>query len=120
MFYRMLLATALLCVSVQATTAFPGECLLEVDRGSYLNGSCNIVMQEGGSFTVGRGDRQHRSRYSAAVIIDPQQGVAYGHWNGRDAKGPMNQELGVLTRQGGCWINDHATVCAWRDGTRPR
>jgi hypothetical protein len=120
MLYRMLIAAGLLCIGVQAATAFPGECLLEITGRSYLNGTCNIVLQEGGSFTIGRGDRQHRSRHSAAVVLDPQEGVAYGHWNGRDAKGPMDQELGALTRQGGCWINDHAKVCAWRAATRAR
>ncbi len=125
MFHRILIVTGLLCTGVQAAPAFPSECFLEINGQSYLDGTCNIVMQEGERFTVGRGDRQHRSKYSAAVVLDPQEGLAYGHWNGRDAKGPMDQELGSLTRQGGCWINDHAKVCAamvcaWRAGTRPR
>jgi hypothetical protein len=120
MFGRLAFATALVCLAGSDGLASPGECLLRVGQRTYLDGPCNIVLEAGGSFTIWRGKPQHRSGYLAAVILNPAEGVGYGHWNGRDVRGPADQELGAMVRAGGCWANNAAKVCAWRPGTRPR
>jgi hypothetical protein len=101
----------------QVAHAATGECLLEVDNWSYMDGRCNIVMGRGGSFSIGIGDRR-RSRYFAYVDVDADEGVARGYWNGEEGASHAHYDLGTLVRQGACWVNARAKVCAWRPGTR--
>ena len=120
MFRCVAIAAALMCLAASESLAAPGECLLRVQERSYLDGPCNIVLEAGGSFTIWRGKPQRRSGYIAAVVLEPGKNIGYASWNGRDAKGPADQELGTMVRDGGCWVNDNAKVCAWRPGTRRR
>jgi hypothetical protein len=103
------------CIAQNANAA-AGECLLEINNRSYMDGPCNIVLQRGGSFSIGVGAR--RSKYFAYVSIDAEDGVARGYWNGEEAASHAHEELGTLVRQGACWVNSQAKVCAWRPGTR--
>src|SRR4051794_17621738 len=115
---RVLIAAGLVCITAREAHAFPGECLLVVNGRSYLNGTCNITMEADGSFSIGTGER-HRSRHFAMVQIDSSDGRARGYWNGVAAASHAHDDLGTLVRQGGCWVNKVAKVCAWRPGTRP-
>ncbi len=62
--------------------AATGECLLEVNSRSYMNGFCNIILERDGSFNIGA-DSNLRSKYFAYVLIDTEDGVARGYWNGQ-------------------------------------
>src|SRR5262245_22587010 len=100
--------------------AFQGECMLEVDGVSYLNGSCNIELERDGSFSIGTGDLAS-SEYFAYVFLSAEApDIGEGMWNGEEATSHAHEPLGNLARRGGCWVNDRAKVCAWRKGTRPR
>ena len=115
---RLVTTAAAFLVSATAVQAFMGDCLLEVDRRIYLDGPCDIGMNRDGSFTIGVGNR--RSDYFAYVDLDPDApGVARGYWNGAAESTHAHDDLGHLSRHGGCWINDKAKVCAWKFGTRP-
>src|SRR4051794_6236560 len=116
--FRPTLIAAAMILSVGAAHASPGDCFLRVSSRTYLNGPCNIILSPGGSFSIGAGEHK-RSRYFASVEVDPNQGKARGFWNGVEAAGHAQEELGTLVRQGGCWTNAGAKVCAWRPGTRP-
>jgi hypothetical protein len=99
-----------LCAS--SVNAFLGECVLDVDGRTYLNSVCNIEMiGTDGSFSIGIGE-QTRSKYFAVVSVDPDTGVAAGYWNGIEAESHAHTELGNLVKQGDCWVNDRASVCA--------
>lgn len=111
------LAAAFLCLLDRPASAFEGECLLEVTGVAYLDGRCNITMHRGGSFEIGTGQRR-RSKHFAMVNIDTVQGAAVGFWNGKAGESHAHESLGPLVRQGGCWVNAQARVCAWRAGTR--
>ena len=93
--------------------AFEGTCLIEVGGTTYLDGACDIEMEADGSFSVGVGD-ESRAKYFAYVDLAPGAGGAAGYWNGPDGESHAHYELGPLSRQGGCWVNDAARVCAWR------
>jgi hypothetical protein len=88
-----------------------GKCFLSVDGRTYLDSICNIETSADGGFSIGTGERT-RSKYFAAVDVEPATGRATGYWNGRAAEGHAHETLGVLTRQGDCWRNERATVCA--------
>ncbi|MCJ2099466.1 hypothetical protein [Methylobacterium sp. E-046] len=91
-----------------------GECLILVRGRAYLDGPCRITLYPGGGFMAGDGE------YFATVDIDAASGGAQAYWNGVQAERHAHDPLGDVVRQGGCWVNASAKVCAWRPGTRPR
>ncbi len=117
MVFRAIVAAGFLIGTAELAHAFPGECLLEVGRAVYLDGPCNIEMSADGSFSVGAGDLS-RSEFFAYVSLTPTSGVAAGYWNGPEGESHAHYELGALRREGACWANGNARVCAWRPGTR--
>ena len=48
------------------------------------------------------------------IGIDKEAGNATGFWNGPDAESHAHEQLGTLTRQGACWVNERAKICAIR------
>ena len=107
--------TIFLLVGMCAFSA-PGDaktagCTLRVDGRTYLEGPCNVDIGSGGSFSIGAGENT-RSRYFAYVNIDKATGIAQGYWNGVEAESHAHDDLGQLTREGACWVNNRARVCA--------
>jgi hypothetical protein len=90
-----------------------GRCLIAVDDRTFLNGTCNIEVRPGGSFTVGVGEKS-RSKYFAFVDVDRSTGLGHGYWNGVDGEGHAHEDLGVLNKKGACWQSARAKICAWR------
>ena len=90
-----------------------GRCLIAVDGGTQLNGRCNIEIRADGSFTVGVGDKS-RSKYFAYVDLDGGTDLAHGYWNGIEAESHAHEDLGMLKKNGACWQNARARICAWR------
>jgi hypothetical protein len=87
-----------------------GRCLLEVNRKAYLDGPCEVKIEKGGTFTIGVSDK-HPSKYFAYVLMDDDG--AHGYWNEEPGATHAHSELGILKRDGACWVNDTARVCAW-------
>jgi hypothetical protein len=56
----------------------------------------------------------------AYVNLDLDHRSASASWNGLEHASHAQENLGTMTRQGGCWVNDAARICAWKPGTRPR
>lgn len=100
-----------------ADDTIPGECLIAVKGRTYRDGPCRISLQTDGSFQAGGG---RRGEYFATVDVDTASGGGRANWNGPSAEGHAHDPLGPVVRQGGCWVNDKARVCAWRAGTRPK
>lgn len=96
-------ATALLFV----TPAYAATCLLEVDGKAYIDGPCEFSSWEGGDFQILAGD------YFAYVY--PSDAPAYGYWNGTPGATHAHDPLGELRRDGACWVNETAKVCAYGD-----
>ena len=114
---RLITALVVLLSAISAAHAFKGECVLQVKGVSYLDGPCDISMQKGGDFQVST----IKGRSYFAYVFPEGDGTATASWNGTiPGANHAHTNLGTLTRQGGCWVNDEAKVCAWKPGTRPR
>ena len=93
----------------EPSTSKPGRCLLEVDGKKYISGSCRVDLAKGGSFQVY--DLKKRG-YFAYVNVSGNS--AEGYWNEDPRATHAQSPLGTLTRDGACWQNERAKVCAWR------
>lgn len=87
-----------------------GRCLLQVNGKKYIDGSCDIVLEQDGSFDVQ--DRFGNPTYFAKVLRDGA--AAQGYWNEEPGATHAHTDLGNLTRDGACWANDNVRICAWR------
>jgi hypothetical protein len=95
--------------------ALPGKCLLRVDGQTYLDSICNVdVTVTDGSFSIGTGEST-RAKHFAVVNVGPIKGRAIGYWNGVAGEDHAHESLGVLIRQGACWSNARAKICAVRN-----
>ena len=97
---------------------FVGRCLLQVGKKKVLSGKCGIVMMDDGSFLIyeqnGSFDintLEGKLGYFAQVNVDPNG--TEGYWNGQRGGLHAHSRLGKLTRDGACWKNRRAKVCAW-------
>ena len=99
----------LLVVVANAQSAKRGRCLLEVNGKKYISGACKIEMDSDGSFRIY--DFKKRG-YFAYVTMSENE--ALGYWNGIGKGSHAHDDLGELLRDGACWKNDKARVCAWR------
>lgn len=87
----------------------PGRCLLEIDGKKYISGACRIEMQNGGSFQI-----YDLKKHGYFAYVDVSGSTAEGYWNEDPRATHAHSPLGTLTRDGACWLNDHAKICAWR------
>ena len=113
------LAAALLALNTAASEAFTGECLLEVDGKTYIDGPCNIEMDQDGSFSIGAGGTQPSKYFARATRYKDSPRFAGGVWNGVEAASEAHDRLGDMSGGGGCWVNERASICAWQPGQRP-
>ena len=107
---RILITLAVLA----ATPAYakPGHCLLQVGGKTYLQGPCEVTNNDHhGSFAIGVGET-HRSKYFAYVNMEDDG--AHGSWNATPDSNRADTELGKLRRDGACWVNETARVCAYK------
>ena len=87
----------------------PGRCLLVVDGTKYINGRCDIEMDKGGSFQIY--EKGKRGYFAYVNLTDDG---AEGWWNEERTANHAHSSLGTLSRNGACWENERAKVCAWR------
>lgn len=98
-----------LSLAASAAAARPATCLLEVDGAIYGQGPCDFNALGGdGSFSI----TFPTSPYFAYVLVSAR-GVADGSWNASPRSTHAHTSLGTLYRDGACWSNAAATVCAW-------
>ena len=97
-----------------ATGAAAFTCRLVVDGKTYVDGPCNYhphVYEHGsdGSFDI-----TSLSNGMFAYVLRNADGSADGWWPGPNGATHAHTSLGTLRRDGACWENSHASVCAWR------
>ncbi len=87
----------------------PGRCLLQVDGKKYISGACRIDIQKGGSFQI-----YDLKKHGYFAYVDVDGNTAEGYWNEDPMATHAQSPLGTLARDGACWQNERAKVCAWR------
>jgi hypothetical protein len=86
-----------------------GRCLLRIKGKDYIDGPCDISLDPDGSFDVI--EHYDHPGYFAKVLRDGAG--AHGFWNGARDSTHAHDDLGELKRNGACWENETAKVCAW-------
>lgn len=114
-----LAATTLMTGAIDATAQgssrmIPSVCFIEVDGRIFLQGNCDADFSSDGSFSIGTGVNRRAAKHFAYVNIDPVTKKGRGSWNGEEAESHAHDDLGDMARQGGCWVNAKAKVCAWK------
>ena len=102
------------CLAVLIAGTAPGfartaKCLLVVDGKTYIDGPCDFTATKEQFEISNRGTG--KGLFFAIVDIEPEG--AEGFWNAERGATHAHSRLGPLKRQGGCWVNDRAKVCAW-------
>jgi hypothetical protein len=100
-----LLLTTFLCGQAQALT-----CHLEVGGVVFADGACQYEEDTDGSF---RFFDDSDPRMFAYVTMNEDE-TALGYWPGPQGGTHAHDNLGTLRRDGACWRNASARVCAWR------
>ena len=108
MMVRGVLAVLVLVGLTDAANAF--TCRLQVDGRVFLDGSCHYEEDRDGSF---RFFDDSDSRMFVYLNMNGD-GTAKAYWPGPDGGTHAHDNLGTLSRDGACWINDQVAVCAWR------
>lgn len=84
-------------------------CLLRVRGKTIINGPCVLYMEKDGSFQIDKG------RWFA-IINKNDNGTAELSWNDSggypESHANADPSLGMLVRDGECWSNNNAKVCA--------
>lgn len=106
-----LVLTGALSLDRPASAASNGTCLLEVGGRTFIDGPCEIDLESDGSFVV-RSLRGGEVDYFAYVLMDGGN-RATGYWNEEPGASHAHSPLGTLARDGACWENETAKVCAW-------
>lgn len=94
--------------------AAPGRCLLRVEGETLLSGTCNVLTYPDGGFSIGmvETDAEKPSPYFASV--NPDEGKMKGFWNGQRGATHAHTPVGTLRKNGACWENATASICAWK------
>lgn len=84
-----------------------GRCKLNVGSLQPIDGACWIRLDGDGSFQIMSMDEQ----IFAQLDRDGAAGVAF--WNETPGASHAHASLGSMTRDGACWHNASAELCAW-------
>lgn len=97
---------------VHAAASSQARCLLEVRQKRYIDGPCPLTLETDGSFTVGASETQSLEYF--AIVSLTGKNTADGFWNEEKGANHAHGKLGTLKRNGACWQNAQAKVCAWK------
>jgi hypothetical protein len=100
---RTALTAAFLLLSAPALGA---TCSMTVDGAVFIDGPCEFRPLGDGGFQISNG-------FSFAYVY-VEGGHATGFWNGEEHASHAHEKLGTLTRDGACWRNKTARVCAYQ------
>ena len=87
-----------------------GRCKLVVAGKSIIDGYCLIEMSQDGSFKI---RNEGQLKHFAVVLLD-ESDFATAYWNEEIGANHAHSVLGAVSRNGACWENSQASICAWR------
>jgi hypothetical protein len=90
------------------------QCKLVVEGKTYINGRCVFEDFGEGSFAIGvlRDDQPIPPGGFYFAYVDVHGNTAEAKWNADPRELHANAPLGTLTRNGACWQNATAQICA--------
>lgn len=103
-------AACVLTASAALAAQRKAQCKFAVEGKTYLNGPCNFESDPDGSFRIW--DNIH------TVYVNVDGNTAEASWNKNPKSLHADSPLGILTRNGACWENATAQVCARSMRTR--
>src|SRR3954454_20999644 len=107
----VLLFVTLVAGTIGAPATAAPTCLLEVDSKRYLEGLCTVTEDGAGSWLI---VRDRLSGPAATVQGNPiLNGRGDAVWTGPSGDGRLSEALGSVRREGSCWVNTRARICAW-------
>lgn len=88
--------------------ARPVECELTIAGHTYIKDICDFrdIGDGDGSFVI----TSENGFFAYANKVGDQM---RGSWNGIHKDSHAHDDLGMLNREGACWVNETARVCAW-------
>lgn len=92
-----------------AAAGRPAQCHVELAGAPVIEGACDFeAIADDGSFQV-----KAPGGVPFVQVLVTTPGEADGYWSGPDPLSThAHDPLGPLARDGGCWSNEQATVCA--------
>ena len=117
----LLIGLSLLGGSAPVSARASYRCLLVVNGRTFLAGSCDFEpIDKDGSFMFSK----KGNPYFAYLLRYPDEGETWGSWNESPDSSHADASLGLMRRQGACWINvtrgfsggEPGTnkICAWK------
>ena len=103
-------AVALLAVAAAQAASSKSKCLLQVNGRTYISGPCN-ASTDGGGLSIGWLPENSNKPITYHAYVESN---GQGFWNEDRGANHAHTPLGTLTRNGACWSNQKAKVCAWR------
>jgi hypothetical protein len=107
-----LIISAFLATSCATQARDITRCLIEADGTTWADGPCEFVALEKGyaSFEV---VEKAEPQTFAHTYVNQNEEPTNGVWNGGEGAMHAHDPLGGLHRDGACWLNERAKVCAW-------
>ena len=118
---RLIVATSVVAICALTGSAAlaaqrPALCKPVVKGKTYINGRCNFEdFGTDGSFAIGvlRDDQPIPVGGFYFAYVDVHGNTAEAKWNQDPGDLHADASLGTLTRNGACWENAIAQICAW-------
>ena len=107
-YFLLSFVLGVLCMS-SAAQATQVDCVLEVGGRAHISGECTFERLSGddGNFRINALD----DAYFAYVYVKSET-TAEAFWNEDPEYRNAQSPLGVLQREGACWVSETARICA--------
>ncbi|WP_299743219.1 hypothetical protein [Devosia sp.] len=108
-----MIVVALLATTCATSARNITRCLIEVDGTTWADGPCEFnPLDEGyASFQV---VEKAEPQTFAYIYVNQYDEPTHGVWNGGEGATHAHDRLGELRKDGACWVNERAKVCAWQ------
>lgn len=90
---------------LSSASAYPVDCLLEVEGKTYIKGVCEFTSRDGGDFQI------MGKAYFAQLNVEGK-GKGSVTWNASPDSTHAQAYIGEVERKGACWISERVKVCA--------
>lgn len=86
-------------------------CYLKVDRVVRVKGRCLVFPMGKDEYTLNTWDHGKPAHSHFAMVSANPDGTATASWNADPDDDRAMDPLGIVIRQGNCWINERTRIC---------